>query len=197
MKNISKKFIAILLCLALLFSLSISSMAAKEKNNKESIDTIKGLLNQWEKSIEEKDTETYLSVFDDEMRHSLKINLEKNKSLPFYSIDSLTIKNIKRLSQEDLIGIYPVYVNEDLQHEIYYFYYEAKVKDKMETKYSKNGENFILCVITKQNNEWKISQLSSAPEAALLLEKEINLGSNREAELLSKQRSAPEAALLK
>ncbi len=147
---------------------------------------IEDLLKLWEKGMEDKDLEIYLNVFDDEMRHSLEVNLEKDKSLPFYSTDSLTIKNIKRLSQDDLMRVYPIYVNEDLQYEIYYFYYEAKVKEKMETKYNKNGENFIICVITKQNGEWKISQFSCAPEATLLLKKEINLGSSTEAELLTK-----------
>ena len=167
----------------ILVALLIIQTSYRRQSNKYYV--IKELLSQWETGIEQKNLEAYLGVFDDEMRHSLEINIEKNKSVPFYSIDYLTIKNIKKLSPEDLQGIYPIYINENLQYEIYYFYYEAVIKEKMETKYNKSGENFILCFITKQNNEWKISQFSNAPEKILFLKKNINLGSNTEAELLS------------
>jgi len=43
------------------------------------------------------------SVFDEEMRNTIKI-------IAFYAINSLTINNIKKLSQDDLKSTYPIYV---------------------------------------------------------------------------------------
>jgi len=48
-----------------------------------------------------------------------------------------------------------------------------------ENRYTKNGENFRVCILVEENGEWKIDQMSAAP-VPLFIQKNINLQSDSE-----------------
>lgn len=185
-----RKVIVIALCISLLFSMSLQGQA-KENNG-----DIHKTLKQWEESINSKDFESYVSVFDDIMAADIltlakTASEEDKKYLQFYAIKKAMVKNIKSISSTEMEEVYPITVDKSNPYEIYYFYFDAEVNDNMKTKYTVDGENFILCVLTKQGNDWKISQFSDAPVSSLL-QKNINLGSQKEAKILSENKSNTE-----
>jgi len=183
-----KKLVSILLSFVIIISFITGISAEGDSPN------INKILNEWQSALNTKNIVQYSSVFGNNLKNDINTAIqnaktdEDKKYIEFFSTDNIEVKKIHKLSLRDIEDIMYVEKTENGFVEVYYFYYTASLKSTMENKYVQNGENFRICILSKENNEWKISQLSSAPLEALLTKK-INLESKKE-ESISRSLSA-------
>jgi hypothetical protein len=173
-----KKLFSTLLIISIMVMLFVYSNAGNQKSDPFNV------LKQWEDAINKKDVNRYLEVFDEEMATGIKTAIENRKdkkNIQFYSLDSVKLINVIEISEEIAKNVYPIYVNSGMAQKYLYLYYEGKTHEN--SKYTKDGENFIICVMSKnKENKWVISQFSCAPVQALI-NNGITLGSHTEKEI--------------
>ncbi len=179
-----KKIVSILLCCVIFLSF-ITGINAEDVRP-----DINKILNEWQNALNSKDLDQYLSVFDNNLKTSINSAIqnaktdEDKKYIEFYSTNNIEVKNIRKVSLSDIRDIMYIEKPESESIEAYYFYYNANINNNMENKYVQNGENFRVCILTKENDKWEISQLSGAPLEALL-SKKINLKSEKEESIIN------------
>lgn len=90
------------------------------------------------------------------------------------SVNPLNLKGLKVFEAYD-----------SSKYKMYYFHFNAKLLKDMKSKYTIDGKNFVICVLSKnQNNEWKITELLNAP-VDLLVNKGVDFGTTEEKKIKS------------
>lgn len=158
-----KILLACMLFILILVGGIIISWSKKEENANDP----KAVINKLFTSINQKDWDTYVDLHADINKNNyirfLNNPANKKNEQALFNIKSAKVEEIQLLPDILVSGITKLFQYKENYSEVQSYLVGIDFKVKNENKYHFNGVNYRLIVLVKENNEWKVIEMSSFP----------------------------------
>lgn len=153
------------------------------------------LIYEYVDTINSKNVTEYISLFTEDMQHEMEKFVTAEGTQDFFKEKNVRLKNVSELSAD--VGRRSAAISEEelsAYEDIVVYYAELymDVNDaEIDERIMKNGYNYRVFVMAKEDGQWKICR-ASAPKLSDIVEAEEGFGTKNEQEELSLQIEAEE-----
>lgn len=138
-----------------------------DSKNEEAQNNPKRVIHDLVTATNEKDWDTYIDLQADINKNDYRgfINNPENKKneLGLFNINAAKVIEIQPLTDYVVSGLTKLYQYQQNYNDIQSFLVSIDYKVKHEDKYHHNGINYRLVVVVKENDKWRIIEMSNYP----------------------------------